>query len=111
MFKTIILITILSIGIQSKAQEITYKKESFKVWGECGMCKTKIDKAVNSIEGIKYARWNLATKQINVKFDIDKTSIDSIQKTLALVGYDTEKFKATDEDYNNLHKCCKYDRN
>ena len=109
-FKTIILITILLIGVRSEAQEITYKKESFKVWGICDMCKITIDKAAGSIEGVKRASWSLATKQINVKYDIAKTSIDSIQKALALAGYDSEKYKATDENYNNLHKCCKYDR-
>jgi copper chaperone CopZ len=109
-FKTIILITILLIGIQSKAQEITYQKESFKVWGICEMCKTTIDKAAGAIEGVKRASWTLSTKKINVKYDIDKTSVDSIQKALALAGYDSEKYKATDEGYNNLHKCCKYDR-
>ena len=109
-FKTILLIIILLIGIQTEAQEITYKKESFKVWGVCDMCKITIDKAAGAVEGVKFARWNLATKQINVKYDINKTSVDSIQKVLALAGYDSEKYKATDEDYNNLHKCCKYDR-
>ena len=109
-FKTIILITILLTGVQTEAQEITYKKESFKVWGICDMCKITIDKAAGSIEGVKRASWNLANKKISVKFDIDKTSVDSIQKALALAGYDSEKYKATDEDYNNLHKCCKYDR-
>ena len=74
------------------------------------MCKTKIDKAAKSIEGVKYARWNVATSKINVKYDVGKTSVDSIQKAIALVGYDTEKYKASDEIYNNLHKCCKYDR-
>jgi copper chaperone CopZ len=74
------------------------------------MCKITIDKAAGTVEGVKFARWTLATKEINIKYDIDKTSVDSIQKALALAGYDSEKYKATDEDYNNLHKCCKYDR-
>ena len=51
------------------------------------------------------------TKQIKVKFDVNKTSVDAIQQALAIVGYDSEKHKASDDAYNNLHKCCKYDRN
>ena len=65
-FNAIILITILLIGVRSEAQEITYKKESFKVWGICEMCKTTIDKAAGAIEGVKRASWSLANKKISV---------------------------------------------
>ena len=44
------------------------------------------------------------------KYDSDKTSLDEVQKKIASVGYDTEKYKADDEVYNNLHHCCKYNR-
>jgi len=46
-----------------------------------------------------------------VKYKSDLTDIDEIQKKIASVGYDTEKYKADDEVYENLHYCCKYDRN
>jgi hypothetical protein len=36
--------------------------------------------------------------------------LEQIHKAIAAVGYDTELFKATDESYNNLHFCCKYER-
>ena len=111
LLRIIPLVMILLIGLQSKAQDVVYNKETFKVWGVCDMCKTLIDKTVKSIEGVKYARWSLATKKIKVKFDINKTSTDSMKKALSAIGYDNEKYKATEEDYNNLHKCCKYDRN
>jgi len=29
---------------------------------------------------------------------------------LAKVGHDTDEVKATDEVYENLHHCCKYER-
>ena len=32
------------------------------------------------------------------------------KKFQELNGYDTEKHKATDEVYNNLHHCCQYER-
>ena len=107
---TVLAFSILIFGGQLTAQNITYKKESFKVWGVCEMCKTLIDKTVSSIDGVKYGRWNVFSKQIKVKYDINRTSVDSIQKALSFVGYDSEKYKASDEAYSNLHKCCKYDR-
>jgi hypothetical protein len=43
---------------------------------------------------------------------MDERKIDelTIHKNIAAVGHDTQKVKATDEAYNNLHDCCKYDR-
>ncbi len=108
--KLIMLFALLFIGLQFTAQDATPVKESFKVWGNCDMCKSKIEKAVKSIDGVKYAKWNVASKKMYVKFYEDKTSVDAIQKAIADVGYDTEKYKAKDEVYNNLHSCCKYDR-
>ena len=48
--------------------------------------------------------------KMKVKFNPELTNLDDIHKAIALVGYDTELYKATDESYNNLHFCCKYER-
>jgi len=89
----------------------TKSKEKFKVWGNCGMCNTKITTAAKSVEGVISAKWNSETKMMSIKFYSEETNLDEIQKKIASVGYDTAKFKADDEVYNNLHYCCKYDRN
>ena len=47
---------------------------------------------------------------MKVKFNSAITNTDKIQQMIAIIGYDTEKNKATDESYNNLHHCCKYER-
>lgn len=86
-------------------------KEKFKVWGNCGMCEKKITKAAMSIEGVVSAKWSPETQKMVVKFHSDQTTLDDIQKKIASVGYDTENHKADDEVYENLHYCCKYDRN
>lgn len=108
----ILTILILSLtGLQSEAQEHnTILKEKFKVYGSCGMCKTTIENACNSIEGVKAANWNTDSKMISVKFDSSKTNLETIKKAIAGVGYDTEEFRADDVIYNKLHGCCKYER-
>ena len=68
------------------------------------------DYEVKSIDGIKTARWNVVNGKMKVKFNPELTNLDDIHKAIALVGYDTELYKATDESYNNLHFCCKYER-
>ena len=94
----------------SAAQNPKYKKENFKVWGKCEMCTVTIEKAVKSIKGIRTARWNVVNGKMKVKFNPELTNLDDIHKTIALAGYDTELYKASDESYNKLHYCCKYER-
>ncbi len=73
------------------------------------MCKTRIEKAAISA-GATAAKWNDETQILAVSFATPKTSLETIEKAIAGVGHDTKNFAASDEVYNNLHGCCKYDR-
>ena len=110
MKKVVFLIFSIFIINTSFSQNKKYQRETFKVWGNCDMCKSLIENAAESIEGVKYARWNSKKGIIKVKFLTSKTDIDKIQKAIADVGYDTENYRADDDVYNNLHYCCKYER-
>jgi len=90
---------------------ITGKKmrtDVIKVEGVCGMCKERIEGAVNKLPGIKIANWDEYLKELIVRYNITKTSNEEIQRTVAAIGHDTEKFKASQASYNVLHGCCKY---
>ena len=89
-------------------QEMTTEK--FKVYGNCGMCKKTIETGVNGLEGIKSAKWDVETKIMKVKFDLEVISLLEIKKKIAAVGYDTAEERADDEVYKNLHRCCQYER-
>ncbi len=107
LFSTVIIL----LGINSiSCQENNFIKNSFKVSGNCEMCKSKIEKAANSIEGVKFAKWNMVSQKMTVKYNTDKTTVSLIQESIANVGYDTDNYKAKDETYNKLHHCCKYKR-
>ena len=80
---------------------------TFKVDGNCGMCKDRIENAL-SIKGVKSANWNVKTKMIEVVYKPSKISELQIHQAIAKIGHDTEKVKATKEDYQGLHGCCKY---
>lgn len=86
------------------------KTEKFEVKGNCGMCENRIEKAANSVDGVTNADWNQETEIFEVSFDESKTSVNKIQLAIANVGHDTPKHKATDEVYNALPGCCKYER-
>lgn len=85
------------------------KSETIKVWGNCGMCKKKIETAAVEA-GAKTAEWNTETKMLAINFNAKKTSLEKIQQAIAAVGYDTRDVSASEESYNKLHGCCKYDR-
>lgn len=85
------------------------KTETFKVSGNCGMCKNKIEKAAKEA-GAKEASWDADSKQLTVTYKSSTTNAAKIQQKIAEVGYDNVGFKSTVEAYNKLHGCCKYDR-
>jgi mercuric ion binding protein len=89
--------------------QTSVKKETIKVWGNCGMCKTKIEKAAKKAGATKVL-WNQETKELKVSYVATKTSNQKIQEAVAGVGYDTQDFTADDKVYNNLHGCCQYER-
>ncbi|WP_423127552.1 heavy-metal-associated domain-containing protein [Gaoshiqia sp. Z1-71] len=86
------------------------KSEKFNVSGNCSMCEKRIEKAALSVKGVSKADWNKESKMIELVFDDSKTDVDQVKMAIAKAGHDTPGHKATDEAYNSLHNCCKYDR-
>ena len=97
-------LAIANLSIGQKA-----KTETFKVSGECGMCKKKIEKAAKDA-GACFATWNIQTKMLKVTYNVSNTSVPAIQERIAGVGYDTPGYKSSDEAYNKLDACCQYER-
>ena len=85
------------------------KKDTVKVWGNCGMCKKTIEKAATTA-GATAVNWNTETKILSVSYDAKKTTNKKIQQAIAAAGYDTQDETASDEAYNKLHGCCQYER-
>ena len=91
------------------SKEMAMTDISFGVRGNCGMCKNTIEKAVNGVEGVSNATWDVDKKKIDVSFDDTKTDAMSIHKAIAASGYDTEKVAGSEEAYKGLPGCCQYD--
>jgi periplasmic mercuric ion binding protein len=98
-----LLISIASLGFAQT------KTETFKVAGECGSCKKKIESAAKKA-GASYAAWNIDSKELIIKYNSTSTNTAKIQKAIAAVGYDTPDYKASDDAYNKLDDCCQYER-
>ena len=107
--KLITLILAFFLSLNGFGQIKNKKTESFRVWGNCGMCKKNIENAVFQ-KNIAIARWNAETQLVVLFFDSTQTKSDILLKKIADAGYDNDKFTADDKTYNNLHGCCQYER-
>ncbi|WP_179333326.1 heavy-metal-associated domain-containing protein [Winogradskyella costae] len=105
--KKIILIFTLFVTTLAFAQDKN-KKANIEVDGVCGMCKERIEKAAIRTKGVKSAVWSVDTHELKLIFDERKTDLTKISKSVATVGHDTKEIKATEEQYNEIHDCCKY---
>jgi mercuric ion binding protein len=84
------------------------KTETINVAGKCGMCENRIEKTSLGVDGVSKANYDLKTKKLTVTYDEKKTNIDKIEKALAAVGHDTDKYTAADSVYQKLPACCHY---
>lgn len=102
-------ITILLSTVNSFAQIKNSKTETVKIFGNCEMCKSTIEKAGNA-KNTASVEWNENTKMATISYDNKKISRDEILKRIALAGYDNENFLAPDDVYAKLPSCCQYKR-
>lgn len=113
--KTNFLIILLAfISIISFAQQKDEKTSSakvvtanFKVFGNCGECKDRIEKSLDT-KGVKQAKWNVTTKNLEVVYMPGKISEQKIREIVSASGHDTETTKAPDKVYAKLPFCCLY---
>lgn len=93
-------------------QVVSRKLETaeFMVYGNCGMCKDRIERAARSIKGLVVAQWDEDTQNLKIKYQPGMVQLQDVHQTIADVGHDTDKVKTTDQLYKDLHHCCKYER-
>jgi len=83
---------------------------TFKVYGNCSMCKERVEGSLKGVKGVQSATWDVESKTMKVVYDPKVISVDDIQKKVAAVGHDTEKVSAVAGVYNELPGCCQYTR-
>ena len=102
-FIVFLLVIISSFSIASAQQKKDIATEKMRVEGNCEMCKKRIENAAYT-SGVKEAVWDEKTHILTVTYRPSKTSMDDVAKHIAHAGYDNEKVKATDYEYNKLPK-------
>ena len=91
---------------QEKAKKI--ETVEFEVKGVCKMCKERIENAA-LIKGVKMVEWSKETQMLKVVFNNTKTSLETIQQSLAKAGHRGTDFTAEEKAYGKLPGCCRYD--
>jgi copper chaperone CopZ len=106
--KSLVLFCALFIGAEIQAQKTI--ETSFEVSGICGMCEDRIEGALD-VKGVKMADYDVETNILTIAYNSEKITEDEIHALLNAVGHDTEKSKASKEQYDTVHNCCKYREN
>jgi copper chaperone CopZ len=107
--KILMAITLLLSVTIASAQIKNATTETVKIYGNCDMCKNKIETA-GTLKKVAKVEWDKDSKIATLTYDSTKTSQDEILKRIALAGYDSDKFLAPDDTYDALHGCCQYER-
>jgi len=107
--KTLLLFVALLSSKNTLAQIKNSKTETVKIYGNCSMCKSRIEKA-GSLKNTATVIWDKDSKKASLRYDGSKTNRDEILKRIALAGHDNEKFLAPDDVYAQLPECCLYNR-
>ncbi|MEN8767160.1 MAG: DUF3347 domain-containing protein [Polaribacter sp.] len=105
-FLTIIVLLLFPL---CNAQTKNQKTETVKIYGNCEICESTIEKAGN-LKNQSIVDWNKETKFATISYDSLKTSKEEILKRIALAGYDSDTFLAPNDTYSNLPSCCQYER-
>lgn len=111
--KNIILgMMLLFVAFSSQAQDKKNKnaKHTIAVNGNCEQCQKRIQKAAYSVAGVKSAIWDVETHDLSLILNEEKSSVLDVKTAVANVGHDTDEVKASNDVYENLHSCCKYER-
>lgn len=106
----VLMITLMGVSVQAQEKKNKNAKHEIEVNGNCDMCKKRIEKAALSVKGVKSAVWHADHQDLHLIIDETKCSLEQVHEAVAKVGHDTEKVKATDDAYNNLHGCCLFER-
>ena len=83
------------------------KTETFKVYGVCDDCKTRIELAAMDSKGVKKAEWD---KQSNTLVLVGSSKMvkEKVAASISKAGYKSDLLPADPKAYAKLPGCCQY---
>lgn len=92
-------------------RKIGIKSHNINVSGICSMNKRRVETATYVVDGIMSANWNEYTQILTITYSaFKKDAADNVQKKIAAVGNDTEKYRTDNAAYQAFPDCCHYER-
>lgn len=107
MYKSTITIVILFISAQLFGQNLV--QYSIMVKGACAMCTERIEEAARATAGVKKGTYDLMEQSLTVEVEDEQFSVFELHQNIAQTGHTTSQKEASDEAYNELPECCKYE--
>lgn len=86
---------------------IKLQTDTFTVYGNCEMCKSRIEKSLKELDGVSAALWRINTKVLTVVYNSKIVGLEQIHLTISKLGYKTTKLFADQSGYNELPYCCR----
>ena len=79
-------------SVKEESVNIEFVETTINVGGmHCDMCVSSIEKGINELEGISFAKASLNDSTAIVKFDASKTDLARIEKAIEKRGYSIKK--------------------
>ncbi len=100
------LLSVLALMAEAQSTKKTYE---LAVAGNCEHCQDRIETALDQ-PGVKQVRWNNKTGIATITADSTKVNLLTLSSLVAKTGHDTKEFRASQQTYNKLPKCCRYTR-
>ena len=85
------------------------KKVTIKTSAVCEMCKVRIEKVLNGLEGVEDAELDLVTKNVKIKYDEDVIQVTQLKQAITMAGYGADDLPARPKAVDALPNCCKPD--
>ncbi len=104
-----LILTVSLANISARAEETKFQTVKIQTSAVCDNCKTRIEKAVNKLDGIQKSDLDLETKIITISYEPAKVNVEKIKTLIAKTGYDADEMKADKKAYTKLPSCCKVD--
>ncbi len=94
----------LLVSAMAKPKSENVKFQSTPV---CTMCKSRIETALQKVDGVLASLVNLNNGKISVKFDPSITDTDKLKTSILNMGYSVNGTKPNKESFDKLPDCCK----
>lgn len=104
-----ILVFILMMMLFAFSNKMTAQKSNtieFHTSAQCGMCKERIEEAMNYERGIQFVELNMDNMFLTVKYKTKVHTELTIKNIVAKLGYSAGEVRANEKAMNELPKCC-----